>query len=281
LSDAIEAIPEIEPADWANRSRVEFRAAGSRGAWFCHARTGGRRLLDVELRVSPGAFDQPRLRADLGIKTLDERTDLPVYGQWSRVEITSPTPEHDAVRIQLRDMQDIRKGPFRSFLRRAAQSYLTMVKQRAADPKKAEPWREDGRTWHLSQRSVRGSDKARWRPTVLVELAGRLKKLDRRIELDWSTKTAVMLRRQGAPCRVGRIVTNQARGLKVEFQTAPGAITPTQVERLGREPSIKHHRGLDWVSFWLTRLSELDAGQLTAVLRAAVATARPAEAEAP
>ena len=74
------------------------------------------------------------------------------------------------------------------------------------------------------------TESKRWKPTALLAFVGRLRKIAPKIEFDWSTKTAIMLRYPGADVRIGMVVTNQRWGLKVELQTPTGALTPAQVE---------------------------------------------------
>jgi len=260
-------IDGFAPTDWSDRARVEIRAPGSRGPWFFHARTQSRWLLDVTLRVPPGSFDRESLRKTLGIRTLDERQDVPAYGQWQRVDVVSNGQEYEDVRLHLHDMKDVKKTAMTQVLTRAAAAYLRMIERVRSDPAAAEPWKADGRAWHLSQQSIRTTDRVSWSPTALMELLGRLKKLAPDLQADWSQKTAVVLRHSRAACRLGKIVTNQAEGLKVEFQTPSGAVTPTQIEQIGRRPEIRNHRGMDWVSFWLKRGAEVDAGPLGLVVR--------------
>jgi excinuclease ABC subunit A len=278
LIQTIESIPGFAPTDWNSRPRVEVKAPGSKNTWFCHARTGGRWLLDVTLRVPPGTFRETGLRRQLGVKPLDERTDLPIYGQWDRVQVTSPTPSYDDVRIHLHDMKDVKRAAFARFLKQAARAYFEMVNQAKTDPAAAEPWKADGQAWHLSQKSIPSTESKRWKPTALLTFVGRLRKIAPKIEFDWSTKTAVMLRYSGVCARIGKIVTNQRWGLKVELQTPTGALTPAQVERLGQWPEIRHHRGLDWVSFWIQSASDSDVSQLAHAVRACLPeSAQPEE----
>jgi hypothetical protein len=157
-----------------------------------------------------------------------------------------------------------------ALLKQAAAAYFRMIEQARSDPAAAEPWKADGQAWHLSQQSIRAMDRIAWQPTTLMELLGRLKKLAPDIQPDWSQKTAVMLRHPRVDCRLGRIVTNQAQGLKVEFQTPSGAVTPTQIERLGGQPEIRNHRGQDWVTFWMKRSRDVDVGPLGLVVRASL-----------
>ena len=101
-----------------------------------------------------------------------------------------------------------------------------------------------------------------------MELIGRLRKLAPQVELDWSTKTAIMVRYPGVQVRLGKIVTSYPQGLRVEIQTPAGAVTPTQIERLGQHREIRNHRGLDWVTFWIRGTADVHPEEFALVVRA-------------
>lgn len=84
LVETMESLGSFAPMDWNHRTRIEIKAPGSK-PWFCHILTGGKDLLEVAIRVPEGTFNTAQLRRELKIKTLDERSDLPIYGQWNRV----------------------------------------------------------------------------------------------------------------------------------------------------------------------------------------------------
>jgi len=268
LVDTIEAVEGFAPTDWNERARVEIKAPGSRNTWFFHARTQGRWLLDVTLRVPRGTFDRNQLARELDVKTLDERKDLPIYGQQERVDLRPAHQGCEDVRLHLHDMKDVNKVAMAHVLKKAAGAYLDMVRQADADPQQAEPWKADGQSWHLSQRSISDRGRIRWKPALLMELIGRLRKLAPQVELDWSTKTAIMVRYPGVQVRLGKIVTCYPQGLRIEIQTPAGAVTPTQIERLGQHREIRNHRGLDWVNFWIRGTSDVHPEEFALVVRA-------------
>jgi len=111
------------PTDWNNRASVEITAPNAR-YWFLHALTGGEWLLELYFRIPPGVFAWRTLDESLGLKTLDERDDLEVYGDWSRVDVRRRNDGWDAVVLYVHDRQEIDTPAFRRFVRRAVQAYL-------------------------------------------------------------------------------------------------------------------------------------------------------------
>jgi hypothetical protein len=258
------------PADWNDRTRVELRAARDVPMWFAHFLTGGRELLDISLRVPHGRFTERSLRRRLQIKTLDERTDLPLYGQGDRVRVRRIDAHHDALRLQLRDFEDISKSTFRQFLEDAGRAYLDATQNHARKTKTATAATGDGRRRHLSQESIRNRDRIRWDPSCLLQIVGRIRKTDPTIELDWNAKVCVGLRRPGRSASLGKIVTNRPEGLRCELRVPYGAFTPVRIEGLGTSPSIRRCRLEDIITFWIRTVDENDAGQLAAVIRSSM-----------
>ncbi|MHC4610198.1 MAG: excinuclease ABC subunit UvrA, partial [Planctomycetota bacterium] len=270
LIDSIERIGGFERADWKHRSRVEVKAAGSKTPWFCHARTRGRWTLDVTVRTAAGTFSEAKLQRELDVKTLDERHDLPAYGQWPRVAVRRTARgscSYDDVRLFLHDERDLRKAAFKRFLKRAAEAYFEMVAQAEADPAKAEPWKADGRTWHLSQRSVPDGKAKRWRPTVLLQLLGLINKLLPQGQVVWNNKCAVMIHLPGLQGRLIRISTNHAEGLRFDLRVPKRTFTPAMCDRLGRSPTIVTRPLFDIILSWVRSVEDVDRSQLAEALR--------------
>ena len=237
--------------------------------WFFHALTGSRWLLDTTYRVPPGTFDGGKLEAALGLRTLDERTDLPIYGQEPRVRVRQSHRGFDDVRIHIHDRAEIDTPAFRRFLKRAVPAHVDMIQQRAATPERAEPWKTNGRVWHLSQNSIAPKQPRLWDPATLLELIGRIQKLQPAVQIDWTGKVTVALS-AGAGLRIGRIVTNRGDGLRVDLHVTKGAFTPTQIEHLGAWPVIRDAGpDTDTVSFSVQKIEQIDAALLATVLTAA------------
>jgi excinuclease ABC subunit A len=267
--ETIEKLDGFAAADWNDRACVEIKAPGTKTQWFTHVLTGGRWLLEITVRVPPGTFNENKLIEQLGVATLDERTDLPVYGQWSRVFIRKAGRGFEDVRLYLHDFKDVKKPALTAFLRKAAQAYFGMVQRTQEAPDKGEPWKTDGKQWHLTQRGLTKRYDVLWKPTVLVELLGRINKMSPGVETIWSAKVAIKLRRAGSAKPFGTIVTNQRWGLRVELKVPRNRFTIVQIEHLGLQPRIVHYPGHDVVQFWVQRMSDVKLPQMADVLGAA------------
>ncbi len=265
--DTATSVGEFAPPDWNHRTRIELKAKGAK-MWFCHILTGAKDLLDVAIRVPENTFDPERLRQRLSIKTLDERKDLPIYGQWDRVRHRTLTDGWEELRLHLRDFKDLTKAKGRALLKEAATAYAQQMSQIKADPDAAQPWKADGQAWHLSQKSISRRHVIRWKPATLMTLIGRFKAIQPDLEVRWEARTAVQLLGPGEDRYTAKIVTNIGRGLRVELRSPTAALTPTQVDRLGEDVEIKPQEAYDRIVFWLHTLGQNDSKQMSAAWRA-------------
>jgi excinuclease ABC subunit A len=123
VEELVQKAGQFEPTNWNNRASVEITARDA-PTWFMHALTGGQWLLELYFRVPPKTFDWIELDERLGLKPLDEREDLPTYGDWSRVDVRPRRDGLDAVVVYVHDKKEIDTPAFRKFVKQAARVYL-------------------------------------------------------------------------------------------------------------------------------------------------------------
>ncbi|QOJ13683.1 MAG: ATP-binding cassette domain-containing protein [Planctomycetia bacterium] len=116
----------FSPTFWADQASVEITGIDA-AAWFWHALTGGRWLCDMYFRVPPGTFDGAKLNREIGLKTLDQRDDIPAYGSWPRVDVRERQGPLEAVAVYVHDLTEIDTPAFHRFIRRAAAAYLSWI----------------------------------------------------------------------------------------------------------------------------------------------------------
>jgi excinuclease ABC subunit A len=262
------SLGDFAPPDWNNPARVELKVARSKMPWFLHALTKGTWLLDISLRVPSGTLPMVGLAQQIGLKTLDERGDLPIYGREDRAQVRRVDDQWDNVRILLHDEEDLKKPAFRAMLKEAAAAYFKKIAELDEEPSAAEPWKTDGRNWHLSQGHLRKRRKrAKWAPAALLALLGRINKLRPMLVADWANNVGIKLLLEGQ--QVGLLVTNMPQGLRLHVRVPSASLTPVQIDKLGQQPGIKSCSEYDVVTFWLRTADDPDAGQLAALLGAA------------
>jgi excinuclease ABC subunit A len=261
--------------DWNNRSHVEIRSPNSSLPWFFHALTGGEWLLDVTLRVPANTFKSSELVRLIGLKKLDDRPELPIYGQWQRVRIHRPNRQWDCIRLQIHDREEIDTPGMRQVIRTSAGAYLKAARKAQDSPSELQPWKEDGRAWHLSQKSIPPHHLKQWQPPTLVELLGHIGKLVPGMRVDWSNKVSLRLTAPGSKSFHIRVGTSHAYGLRMGVLCPAGMMTPARVDKLGIQPEVtRRNKDFDVVSFWVQNMGHVDAGQFAGLIRSAAGEAQ-------
>ncbi len=264
--ETIESVADFTSTNWNDQAHVEIKAPGSKTPWFLHAITRSSVHLYLSLRTQKGTFTQAGLEKQLKIKTLDERDDLPHYSNESRIRLRNINTDWDSIRIQLHDHKDVNKTVMKRFFKKAADAYLKKVGDVKENPKKSEPWKVDSKKWHLNHEAMtRRGKKARWSKVSLLDIVGKMSKFGPKLTFDWAQNVGIRVDYNGN--RVGLVVTNMPKGIRVHLRMPRHVVTPTQIERLGFSVEIKKHGDFDEVQFWIAKPADTDPKQLKAILK--------------
>ncbi len=266
---------KLMPTDWNDRARVEMAARAPKGVsqsavpWFLHALTAGRWLLDLLFRVPTGSFQGATLGKALALRTLDDREDIQAYGSTSRVQVRPAREGLEQVRVMVHDKKEIDTPAFRRFLKDALAAYLRHVESLGADESGGEPWKVDGKAWHLSQRQISADQPRQWKPMTLTLFVGQVCKILPKAVVLWDRKVFVEVTTPEGR-RVGKIITHRSDSLRVDLHVPRGRFTPTQVEHLGYQQEFGRAgtSGAE-LSFWFRGVEEIRGEELKAVLLAA------------
>jgi len=272
--EQVEAVTphRFTPTNWNHRSRVEIKMPGSATPWFFHARTAHPWLLDLNFRVPMRAFSAAEVRRLIPLRPLDECDELPIYGREPRVTVRHSGAHTDDIRILIHSKKEIATPECRQFIRQAVKAYHRLVRRMAEDVATHQPWKINGKPWHLGQQMIPRSQAKHWSGSLVVELLGRIKKLAPEAREDWNRKVMVVLEHPRIEGVWGRLVTNHAHAMRIEFRVTRGQFTPAMVERLGLDVEIRPIRPEeDQVRFWLQRMDQCDAEQFSRLIRDSVA----------
>ena len=275
LIETMQSLGDFHPTDWKHRTRIEVTASKGK-EWFCHILTRNKDLLDVTIRTGIGTFTRAQLQLMLGLKTLDERTDLPIYGRWARVRLQTNPRGWQQIHLSLRDSIDLDESKFKQFLKRAATSYHKKLERKPSGSLRQliEP-EGFNMQWHLSQRSIYKRKSIRWTSDLLLAIIGKLRSLQPKLDIQWNGQTAVKLRNANTSTYNAKIVTNMARGLRVEIRVPAGQVTPAMIDRLGEDSEVKGRTDHDVVVFWVQSLAQIDGEQLRNVWRCVTSPVPP------
>jgi len=284
LVDQIEAASrrKFSPTNFNHRSRVEIKMPGSQTAWFFHARTAGPWLLDVTFRVPARSFTAAEVRRLVPLKSLDDCNHIPLYGREPRVTVRHSGRMTDDIRIMIHDKREIATADMRTFIKKAIKAYQRLVRQMIKDVALSQPWKVNGKQWHLGQQGLARQSEAAWSGSLIVQLIGRIKKINPKVREDWSRKVMVVLTHPDVDGIWARLITNHAHAMRIEVYCGRGEFTPTMVEKLGFNVKIRQHKnGTDEVQFWLYSMSQLDTEQFDTLIRESIVqlSHQPADGE--
>jgi len=268
--DQIESLGggKFSPTNWDHRSRVEIKYPGSSTPWFFHARTANAWLCDLNFRVPIRAFSAAEVRKLVPLEILDNCDDLPIYGRQPRVTVRHSGAHTDDVRMMIHSKKEIATPAGRDFIKRAIKAHQRLIRKLAQNVAYRQPWKVNGRQWHISQQVIPKTKPKLWRGELILEMLGRLKKIDPAIKEDWSRKVMVVLTHPDIHGVWTRFVTNHAEAMRVEIFCKRTQFTPAMIEKVGLEVEIRHVKPtVDHIRFWLQRIEQCDLEQFTRLVR--------------
>ncbi|RMG40088.1 MAG: hypothetical protein D6725_04065 [Planctomycetota bacterium] len=170
IVEQLEATKRFADVDWNARSVVEVKAAGADTPWFLHAQTGDEWLLRLKFRVRRNAFRQAELAAELGLKSVDDLDELPIYGRGERVTVRNIRGPWQEVTITVHWLKEIDTPAMRRFLDAAVESYFQKLEEMNAGTRAVLPWQVLGMKWHLTRKGFPGDRPPAWQPDVVTRL---------------------------------------------------------------------------------------------------------------
>jgi excinuclease ABC subunit A len=126
--DRIEQHEGFAPTNWNSRSVVEVTGSKPSLGWFLHALTGERWLLKLKFRIRRGTFKQAELQERIKLKTPNEMEELPIYGNRSRVRLSSQAAWQE-IEVRVHSLEEIDTPEFWQFLEEAVDGFTERVKR--------------------------------------------------------------------------------------------------------------------------------------------------------
>ena len=237
---------DFSETNWNHRSIVEVSAPRKADGWFLHAMTGHEAYLKLVFRVPGRTFKEEQLASQLGLRPLSDTPGLEGYSRDSnRVEIINgPGVQH--VVIVVNKKSEIDTPAFRSFLKRAAEAFLSRLKDASGGVESQMPWRKNGEKWHLGEKGFPPGRGVKWDRALLPKVLKVLREVDPSLEFKWDVRDAVTVRPPRAPRMWARLKTKESAALECWFIGRPGQFNLSRVEGLGRDPSKELGRcGID------------------------------------
>ncbi len=228
----IEQFDGFSATDWGSRTVVEIAAARKTAGWFFHAITGEAWLLKMKFRVAKGTFDPTEIITAIGLPTLNEMDDLPIYGNEQRVRFKT-RQNFQEVEIRVHSWEEINTEAFWTFLETAIDSFLEMTRRVEDEPESLQPWKVLGRDWHLSRQGFPARGRVKWEAGILEELIQLLDEAAPQGDYFWKNKQVVNLTRKGDDKVWASFTTKRRDAVQLTLTGAKDALTFGQVADLG------------------------------------------------
>ena len=239
LVDEIERRGVFSAPDWSNRSLVEIAAPRKSDGWFLHALTGEEWLLRLKFRPGRGAFKSELLDRSLGLKPLDELTEIPIYGHESRVRVRKLRSLFQEVEMTIFRAEEVRTEEFGAFLDKAIDTFAKTLDQKVEDPEAAMPWSVNGLAWHRSTKGFDPGKKVRWDRSILDRVLRCLEQADPEGVWDWASRDSVKRRFPGVGLAWARLMTKRPRDLELNLVGPKGGFNLAAIEGFGAKQGMR------------------------------------------
>jgi len=276
IVDRIHELGEFSDTDWNSRSVVEIAAQKKADGWFLHAITGETWLLKLKFRVARNAFRREELIDRLNLKTLNQMSELPVYGNEPRVRCKALRGPWQEVEIRAYALDEIDTAAFWSFLETAVRSFQQLTK--TVDVEDLTPWKVLGQRWHLMRKGFTPGKRVLWEPQVLEQLIQLLTDAAPGGQFDWTNKVLVHYTPPGHSKVWATICTKKPASLDLFLMGPKNALGFGRVASLAHDRDLDaRHPNYDVIRLCFLKPADLKKGDLPAFLREHLTAALPGQ----
>jgi excinuclease ABC subunit A len=275
LDERVHQLGSLGETNWSERSVVEIAAGGRRErgmstprCWFLHALTGQEWLLRLVFRVGRNTFKQDDLARRLAIPSLDDTPGLEIYGDRDRVQVHNRKGPWQEVAVLVHRLNEIDTPAFRKFLAEAVAAFQANLKRLQTKPEDVMPWKVNGERWHLGDKGFSPGRKMYWSRSVLARLLDVVREVEPKLEIEWDTRDAILLKLPGIGHSWARFRTKDNHALDCRFFGRKGQFNLSRIEQFGVGPEIGQERdNIDVLRLIFRQEEQLHAAQLKVLLQ--------------
>ena len=273
--DRIHKLGDFSETDFGSRSVVEIAAQKKSIGWFFHAITAETWLLKMKFRVARGTFRREELAPRLGLSTLNQMDELPIYGNQPRTKVRSSRGHWQDVEIRAHSWQEIDTPGFWHFLEEAVTGFLKVANQSSKTLEDLTPWKQLGQRWHFMRKGFSPGRTISWPMELLTELHQMLVETVPKGEFLWNNKQLVHLYDHDGRHPWISIQTKKPESVVLFISGPRGCTTLGRVSELGYQPTLDStNPKREIVQLNFRSLEDLYRGDLPAFLAEHLATYR-------
>ncbi|MFM7117454.1 MAG: excinuclease ABC subunit UvrA [Planctomycetota bacterium] len=265
--DKIEQHEGFAPTNWNSRSVVEVTGNKASLGWFLHALTGERWLLKLKFRVRRGTFKQAELQERIKLKTPNEMEELPIYGNQSRVRLSSQAAWQE-IEIRVHTFEEIDTPEFWQFVEEAIEGFSERVKRVESNPQELLPWVKLGQKWHFLRKGFPPGEMIAWEPPVLERLHKLLTELAPDGKFEWTNKQVVHMTLPESGRHWASLLTKKPDAVQLQLLGPKDKFPLGRVSGLGVRQAVKPVDATnDLVTISFDRLEQLTQKELQEFLQ--------------
>ena len=236
LAETIDRIEQLSislnDTDYGSRTVVEIAAGKKSLGWFFHAITAETWMLKMKFRTAPGTFQREELQQAIGLKTLNEMDDLPVYGNEPRVKVKKRS-QWQEVEIRAHSYEEINTPAYWDFLEKAVQAFEEFTGGTGTKKIEKSPWKSNGQKWHFSTQGFMPGNKRKWKIEVWEDLYQLMQDVLPDGNFLWNNKVLVHLYLPGGRVPWLTVTTKKAEALRLSINCPKGLMTAGRIAEFG------------------------------------------------
>ena len=236
LAETIDKIEQVSSSlnetDYGSRTVVEIAAGKKSLGWFFHAITAETWMLKMKFRTAPGTFNREKLEEAIGLKTLNQMDDLPVYGNEPRVKVKKRS-QWQEVEIRAYNLEEIDTPAYWEFVETAVKAFEEFTGGTGAKKIEKSPWKSNGQKWHFSTKGFMPGHKRMWKMEVWEDLYQLLQDVLPDGNFLWNNKVLVHLYISGGRVPWLTVTTKKAEALRLTINCPKGLMTAGRIAEFG------------------------------------------------
>jgi len=273
--DRIQQLGKFSETDYGKRSVVEIAATKKSIGWFFHALTAETWLLKMKFRVARGTFKREELVPRLGLQSLNQMDDLPVYGNQPRTKVRAHRSHWQEIELKVHSWDEIDKPEFWQFLEEAVDGFQKVAGQSSKSLEDLTPWKALGQKWHFMRKGFRVGARAEWPVELLEELHQILQEVLPEGQFLWNNKQLVHLYDKQGKRPWSSIQTKKIEHLVLHISGPRGCATLGRIAELGYDRSFDgSDPGRELIQIKFRSLEDLYRGDLPGFLAEHLAASR-------
>ncbi|MBM3998590.1 MAG: excinuclease ABC subunit UvrA [Planctomycetes bacterium] len=272
--DRIHDLGSFSATEWNDRAVVAIAAEKKSQGWFFHALTGETWQLKMKFRTAAGTFRGPAWIESLGLGTLNQLDEIPLYGNEPRVRVQKVKGPWQEVEIRAHSWKEIDTPAFWDFLEKAVRGFVRAEQAILANPLDATPWKKLGRRWHVLRKGFPPGRRVEWPAELLEETLRFFESLTPADAFVWTHQVLVHVRRPDNGQPWATIVTKRTDAVHVHLHGPPGMVTLGRIADFGCDRAIESHAVGESARISLKSLDELRSDGFRSFVREHLAVSR-------